>query len=77
MTRAEAIDFCKNNPEAAAEIILVVEKLQQRVKELEERLGMNSTNSSKPPSTDFPSPKKSVIETMVNVVFKKDTREVT
>jgi len=52
MTREEAIDFCKNNPEAAADIILVVNKLEQRIKELEAKLGMNSTNSSKPPSSD-------------------------
>ena len=52
MTREEAIDFCKNNPEAAADIILMVDKLELRIKELEARLGMNSTNSSKPPSSD-------------------------
>lgn len=52
MTEQEAIDFCKNNPEAAAKIILMVEKLEERIKELESRLNMNSTNSSKPPSTD-------------------------
>ncbi len=52
MTKQEAIDFCKNNPEAAADIIMMVEKLELRIKELEARLNMNSTNSSKPPSTD-------------------------
>jgi len=52
MTKQEAIDFCKNNPEAAADIILMVEKLEARIKELEARLGLNSTNSSKPPSSD-------------------------
>ena len=52
MTEQEAIDFCKNNPEAAAKIILMVEKLEERIKELEARLNMNSSNSSKPPSTD-------------------------
>ncbi len=52
MTEQEAIDFCKNNPEAAAKIILMVDKLEERIKELESRLNMNSTNSSKPPSTD-------------------------
>ncbi len=52
MTEQEAIDFCKNNPEAAAKIILMVDKLEKRIKELESRLNMNSTNSSKPPSTD-------------------------
>jgi len=52
MTREEAIDFCKNNPEAAADIILMVEKLELRIKELEAKLNMDSTNSSKPPSSD-------------------------
>jgi len=52
MTKQEAIAFCKNNPEAAAKIILMVEKLEERIKELESKLNMNSTNSSKPPSTD-------------------------
>ncbi len=52
MTEQEAIDFCKNNPESAAKIILMVDKLEQRIKELESRLNMNSSNSSKPPSTD-------------------------
>ena len=51
MTEQEAINFCKNNPEAAAKIILMVDKLEQRVAELEAQLSMNSTNSSKPPST--------------------------
>ncbi len=52
MTEQEAIDFCKNNPEAAAKIILLVDKLEERIKELEAKLNMNSSNSSKPPSTD-------------------------
>jgi len=52
MTEQEAIEFCKNNPEAAAKIILMVEKLEARIKELEDKLNMNSSNSSKPPSSD-------------------------
>ena len=52
MTEQEAIEFCRNNPEAAAKIILMVEQLEARIKELEEKLGMNSSNSSKPPSSD-------------------------
>jgi hypothetical protein len=52
MTEQEAIEFCKTQPEAAAKIILMVEKLEARIKELEEKLGMNSSNSSKPPSSD-------------------------
>ena len=52
MTEQEAIEFCKNDPESVAKIILMVDKLEKRIKELESKLGMNSTNSSKPPSTD-------------------------
>ena len=52
MTKLEAIQFCKNNPKAAAKIILMVEKLEKRIKELESKLNMNSTNSSKPPLSD-------------------------
>jgi transposase len=56
MTLEEAVDFCKNNPEAAAHIIITIERtveeLKQRIKELEDKLDMDSTNSSKPPSTD-------------------------
>jgi len=59
MTEKEAIELCKNDPESAAKIIIMVERLQElvalqdiRIKELEEKLGMNSKNSSKPPSSD-------------------------
>jgi hypothetical protein len=52
MTEQEAIEFCKNDPESAAKIILMVERLEKRIKELEFKLNVNSTNSSKPPSTD-------------------------
>jgi transposase len=38
--------------EARAVVSAVVEGLERRIAELEERLGRNSTNSSKPPSTD-------------------------
>lgn len=62
MTEQEAIEFCKNNPEAAAKIILMVEKLEARIKELEEKLGMNSSNSSKPPSSDNKLTKKKAVQ---------------
>ena len=60
MTELEAIEFCKNNPpHVVAKIILMVDELRQtiatqdiKIKELEARLNMNSTNSSKPPSSD-------------------------
>ena len=58
MTEQEAIEFCKNDPESAAKIILMVQDLkkiiaiqEERIKELEFKLNLNSTNSSKPPST--------------------------
>jgi len=40
------------------ELIDLVLALFARVEELERRLGMNSSNSSKPPSTDSPQTKK-------------------
>lgn len=52
MTEQEAIALCKNDPESAAKIILMVERLEARIKELEDKLNMNSSNSSKPPSSD-------------------------
>ncbi len=36
MTEQEAIEFCKNNPEAAAKIILMVERLEARIKEVDQ-----------------------------------------
>ncbi len=59
MILAEAIDFCKNNPEAAAIILLKIEKLEEMVqqqsaeiKRLNDIISKNSNNSSKPPSSD-------------------------
>jgi len=59
MTNQEAIEFCKTNPQSAAQIILRVEQLEalvvaqkEQIKKLESQLNMNSKNSSKPPSTD-------------------------
>ena len=45
------------NPESAAEpsreeLIALVAALQARIAELERRLGLNSSNSGKPPSSD-------------------------
>ncbi len=71
MTEQEAIEFCKNDPESAAKIILMVEKLEERIKELEARLNMNSSNSSKPPSTDNKLTKK---KKNIHIHFKKETR---
>ena len=41
-------------PEAQTAILAVILSLEQRIAELEARLNQNSTNSSKPPSTDPP-----------------------
>jgi transposase len=45
-------------PEAQAAVAVLVQSLERRIAELEERLGKNSTNSSKPPSSDPPSVKR-------------------
>src|SRR5438067_8521624 len=52
-------------PAAQAALIVVLRQYQQRiaalerrVRDLEERLGQNSTNSSKPPSSDGPAVKR-------------------
>jgi transposase len=52
-------------PAAQAALIVVFQQdeqriaaLEQRVRDLEERLGQNSTNSSRPPSTDAPAVKR-------------------
>jgi transposase len=46
------------SPEAQAAVTAVVRSLEQRIAELEERVNKNSTNSSKPPSSDPPSVKR-------------------
>src|SRR5262245_34568565 len=44
-------------PEAQAALLAVIASLEKRIAELEARLNLNSTNSSKPPSTDPPAVK--------------------
>ena len=44
-------------PEAQAAILAVIASLEKRIADLEARLNQNSTNSSKPPSTDPPAVK--------------------
>src|SRR5437763_1063373 len=44
-------------PEAQAAILAVIASLEKRIADLEARLNLNSTNSSKPPSTDPPAVK--------------------
>ena len=46
------------SPEAQAAVSGLVQSLEKRIADLEERLGKNSTNSSKPPSSDPPSVKR-------------------
>ena len=45
-------------PEAQAAILAVIVSLKERIADLEVRLGQNSTNSSKPPSSDPPTLKR-------------------
>jgi len=44
-------------PEAQAAIVAVIASLETRIAELEQKLNLNSTNSSKPPSSDPPAVK--------------------
>jgi transposase len=45
-------------PTAQAAILALIQQYEQRLAELEARLNQNSTNSSKPPSSDPPSLKR-------------------
>jgi transposase len=46
------------SPEAQAAVSVLVQSLERRIADLEERLNKNSTNSSRPPSSDLPSTKR-------------------
>ncbi len=46
------------SPDAQVAVTALVQTFERRIAELEERLGTNSTNSSKPPSSDPPSVKR-------------------
>jgi len=66
MTLEEAVDFCKNQPENAAKILLklaqleealekayeLIEKQSLEIKRLNDIIAKDSNNSSKPPSSD-------------------------
>src|SRR6195952_5953541 len=46
------------SPEAQAAVSALVRSCERRIADLEERIGKNSTNSSRPPSSDPPSLKR-------------------
>jgi hypothetical protein len=57
MKREEILSLCASNPEV---IVAYIESLESQIKDqserlrsLESRLNQNSSNSSRPPSTDF------------------------
>jgi len=56
LTRDTIITMCTTEPERVADLVLTlyarVQTLEERIRELERRLGLNSRNSSKPPSSD-------------------------
>lgn len=49
LNREELRELCRSNPDA---VVALIEKLEARIVELEARLGQNSRNSGRPPSTD-------------------------
>ena len=55
-TRDEIITMCATVPDRVADLVLALDvrdqTLEERVRELERRLGENSSNSGKPPSSD-------------------------
>lgn len=56
--RSDYVTLSRADYSALAALPALVEKLVRRVSELEEKLGQNSTNSSKPPSSDPPGTQK-------------------
>ena len=66
MKRKEIMAAYKDGPEAVIKLVesmsYQITELKKRIKVLEDRLSQNSTNSSKPPSTDWPTKKRSLRE---------------
>lgn len=71
MKRKDIIKVYKAGPEAVIELVesLIkiidrqgeeIAELKKRIKALEDRLSQNSTNSSRPPSSDWPTKKRSL-----------------
>ena len=58
LTEEEAYQLCISEPRTMAKLIIKLQALQDQVKELQDRLGLNSSNSSKPPSSNSPFDKK-------------------
>ena len=73
LDEVESMDL--SNQEATRELLraLVIQnnKLEQRVKELEERLAQNSKNSSKPPSSDGPRKKLRSTDALKNPLSQR------
>ena len=53
---------CDNCVRLQAEFAAYVERTEKRIKDLEEKLGKNSSNSSIPPSANLPGSKKPVVK---------------
>ncbi|MHB8281081.1 MAG: IS66 family transposase [Candidatus Humimicrobiaceae bacterium] len=64
MNREEILSVYNAGPEAVIKLVLSMsdqtEELKERIKVLEGILGQNSSNSGKPPSTDWPTKQKSL-----------------
>jgi len=76
MTFDETVEFCKNSPEIAATILMKIAQLEKdlikanaEIKRLKEIIDKDSSNSSKPPSTDNKLSKKP--KSQQNTVKKK------
>ena len=64
MNREDILAVCNAGPEAVIALILKLQEeileLKERIKALEDRLGQNSSNSSKPPSSDWSKKQRSL-----------------